>query len=162
MVNWEAIGAISEIVGALAVVVTLLYVARQIQQNSQSLQLAALRDTTSQWNLWSETIASSPDLAEIVVRGNRSYKQLPEEHALRYGAYLQMFFDGAESYREMVTDLMVQKDIDVLIAIVSRRLQHRGFVEWWNENKSDYDAEFQDWIEHIIKKDRIDGGDDEQ
>jgi hypothetical protein len=35
--NWEAIGAIGEIVGAAAVVVTLIYVAAQVRQNTRSM-----------------------------------------------------------------------------------------------------------------------------
>ena len=35
--NWEAVGAIGEVSGAGAVVVTLFYLARQIRQNSDSL-----------------------------------------------------------------------------------------------------------------------------
>lgn len=36
--NWEAIGAVGEIVGALAVVATLIYVAIQIRQNTRHVQ----------------------------------------------------------------------------------------------------------------------------
>ena len=35
--NWDAIGAIGEIVGAAAVVVTLIYVAVQVRQNTKSM-----------------------------------------------------------------------------------------------------------------------------
>ena len=35
--NWEAIGAVGEIVGAAAVVVTLIYVALQMRQNTRSI-----------------------------------------------------------------------------------------------------------------------------
>ena len=66
--NWEALGAISEILAAIAVVVTLAYLAKQIRQNSQAVEIAALRDTTDQWNQWSEVLATSPDLADIVGR----------------------------------------------------------------------------------------------
>lgn len=38
--NWEAIGALGEIAGAVAVIVTLLYLAKQIRQNSKSLDRA--------------------------------------------------------------------------------------------------------------------------
>ena len=41
--NWEAVGAVGEIVGAIAVVITLIYLARQMRQNS-----SALRSTTAQ------------------------------------------------------------------------------------------------------------------
>jgi hypothetical protein len=48
--NWEAVSAISEALGVIAVIVTLLYLARSIRQNSQSLAVAALGDITAQWN----------------------------------------------------------------------------------------------------------------
>ncbi len=35
--NWEAIGAVGEIVGAAAVVVTLIYLAAQVRQNTKSM-----------------------------------------------------------------------------------------------------------------------------
>ena len=38
--NWEALGAIGEIVGAVALVVTLGYLALQIRQNTQVLRSA--------------------------------------------------------------------------------------------------------------------------
>jgi hypothetical protein len=45
--NWDAIGGIGEIIGAVAVVVTLVYVARQIRENSRQLKLISLTDTFS-------------------------------------------------------------------------------------------------------------------
>ncbi len=92
--DWNAIAAVGEILGAVAVVATLLYLSKQIRQNARAVQVAALRDTTAQWNHWSELLASSPDLAEIVARGNNSYKSLPEVDALRYGTFIQTFFDN--------------------------------------------------------------------
>ena len=39
--NWDAVGAIGEVVGAVAVVITLLYVARQIHQASAQTRVSA-------------------------------------------------------------------------------------------------------------------------
>ena len=33
--NWEALGAITEIVGAIVVIITLIYLARQIHQGNE-------------------------------------------------------------------------------------------------------------------------------
>lgn len=150
--NWQAIGAAGEILAAIAVVVTLIYLAKQIRQNSQAVQVSALRDTTEQWHRWSEVLATSPDLADIVMRGNKSYRQLPENEAMRYGAYVQMFFDSAEAMRSLVLDYEVQKDLDVLESIVARRMSDAGFIEWWSENSADYEAGFVDWINSVGQK----------
>jgi hypothetical protein len=147
--NWDAISAIGEIVGAVAVIVTLMFVARDIRQNSKSLAMSALRDTTAQWNQWSDMIASSGDLADVVAKGNKAYEHLSESEKLRYGAYIQSFFDNAESYRLLVTDYKAEKDLTVLISIVSRRVNIPGFSAWWLENTSDYSAEFVAWIEGL-------------
>jgi hypothetical protein len=40
--NWEAIGAIGEVVSAVAVLVTLVYLAVQIGQNTQAMKVTAL------------------------------------------------------------------------------------------------------------------------
>ena len=126
--DWGAVAAVGEILGAVAVVVTLLYLAKQIRQNSRAVEVTALRDTTDQWNHWSELVASSPGLAEIVARGNRSYNELSEADALRYGAYIQMFFDNAESYLTLVQVHDVAKDVEVLEEIVRRRVCIKGFL----------------------------------
>lgn len=150
--NWEAIGAVGEILAAIAVVATLIYLAKQIRQNSQAVQVSALRDTTEQWHRWSEVLATSPDLADIVMRGNESYKQLPESDAMRNGAYVQMFFDSVESFRSLVLDYEVQKDLDVLESIVARRISDPGFSEWWSENSADYEPGFVEWINSINER----------
>jgi len=41
--NWEAMSAIGEATGAVAVVVTLFYVALQIRQNTRSIQASTLQ-----------------------------------------------------------------------------------------------------------------------
>jgi hypothetical protein len=146
VVNWDVVSAIAEIIGAAVVVVTLLFVARDIRQNSKSLSMSALRDMTAQWNQWSEMIATSSDLADIVAKGNESYSSLSSSEKLRYGAYVQSFFDNVESYRSLVIDYKVDKDLDVLIAIVRRRSSIPGFEAWWSENTDDYSADLVAWI----------------
>jgi hypothetical protein len=147
--NWQAIGAIGELIGAIAVVVTLLYISKDIRQNSRSLAIAALRDTTSNWNDLSGMLASSADLADIVVRGNRAIVGLSEAEALRYGAYVQSFFDNVENIRSLVVDYKIDRDMSVLEAIVARRVCIHGYADWWRENTDDYSPAFVAWIERI-------------
>ena len=147
--NWDAIGAIGEIAGAIAVVATLLYLSKQIRQNSRSVEISALRDTTAQWNHWSEMLATSADLADIVAKGNHSYGSLSESESLRYGAFVQSFFDNVESYCDLVSKHQVDRDLAVLESIVARRIEASGFSVWWSENTKDYGDDFVSWIENI-------------
>ncbi|MEN8374802.1 MAG: hypothetical protein ABFS34_05080 [Gemmatimonadota bacterium] len=147
--NWEAIGAVGEIVGAVAVVLTLLYLAKQIRQSSRSVEIGALRDTTSFWHRWSEMLATSPGLAEVVAKGSDSYEALTEAEKLRYGAFVQSFFDSVEAFRDLVVKFRVSRDLAVLESILARRLAVPGVYAWWRENTEDYDADFVAWVEEV-------------
>ena len=157
--NWEAIGAVGEILAAIAVIATLIYLAKQIRLNAKAMEVSALRDTTDQWHRWSEVLATSPELADIVARGNKSVSGLSEDEAMRYGAYIQMFFDSAESYRSLVLDHKIQKGMDVLESIVSKRVSETGIQEWWSQYSSDYDDGYVKWINGLISRSESGDGD---
>ena len=72
--NWDAVGAIGEVVGAAAVVVTLMILVLQVRQNTQSLEesnklnrsatVDRHADTVSRWR---GRITENPDLSELWV-----------------------------------------------------------------------------------------------
>ena len=45
--NWDAIGAIAESVGALGVIVSLIYLALQVRQNTKQVRLSRVQETSS-------------------------------------------------------------------------------------------------------------------
>ena len=63
--NWEAIGAIGEIVGAISVLVTLIFLILQIQQNTIALQQQSSRASTSSLQQISATMMN-PDVAAAI------------------------------------------------------------------------------------------------
>ena len=64
-VNWEAISAIGQLVGALAVVISLIYVAREIRSNARSARLASVGTI----NRWLGQLATDRHLADVWHRG---------------------------------------------------------------------------------------------
>ena len=147
--NWDAIGAIGTLVGGVAVLLTLVYLSIQVRQNSRAVQLAGLADITAQWHHCGQLLASSPDLANIVARGHESYDSLTAEEELRYGAYVQAFFDVSESYLRLIDEIDLGGQEEVLASIVRARIGIHGMAEWWRRNVGDYDPRFVEWVEEI-------------
>ena len=50
MISWEAIGAIGSLVGAISVLLTLLYLARQIKENSKLLTTSVYQTAVDGYN----------------------------------------------------------------------------------------------------------------
>lgn len=92
-VNWEAIGAIGEIVGAIAVVVTLLFLIAQLRVNARAIQ-AQIRQSLSD-NVQSrfENVTGDESFAEIMsrVRAGIRFEELTPVEQERY-----RFWAGAE------------------------------------------------------------------
>jgi len=67
--NWDAIGAIGEIVGAAAVVLTLIYLSRQLRQNTEALRSGAWQATQDSEHQFDALLTGDRELAAIFVRG---------------------------------------------------------------------------------------------
>lgn len=80
--NWDGIGAISEIVGAVGVIATLAYLATQIRQNTNQLKgEAVISINDAEFDLDSE-LRSNPDLFSALIRGMSDWNSLtPKEQA---------------------------------------------------------------------------------
>ena len=73
--NWEAIGAIGEIFGAGAVVISLFYLASQIRTQNKEARLAAQHQVLTAFREAS-LIMSDPELADIFLRGNKDIESV--------------------------------------------------------------------------------------
>ena len=78
MLNWEAIGAIGEVVGGVAVIATLLYLAAQIRQNAQSVRNTASLSVNEGLAEINRRVSNDPEFAELWLRGLKDYRGLTD------------------------------------------------------------------------------------
>ena len=67
--NWDALGAIAELIGSIAVVITLIYLAVQLRYNSKSTRLAAAHGLASTYTDTLSQISANPELTELYFKG---------------------------------------------------------------------------------------------
>ena len=85
--NWEAIGAVGEIVGALGVLATLVYLATQIRENSRILGAASLQSVLDgPRDRYFLPMATSGELCEIFARRLNSLDQLDDSEKRRFSS----------------------------------------------------------------------------
>ena len=143
-VNWEAIVAIVEVVGLLAVVASLIYVAVQVRQNSELIsqntlvaRSAMVHETSVTYSRFFELIAESPDLASIYRRGINSEELDPDE-IVRFESLLAVYFTYLEdSDHQYKSDLYFDEDddedlIEFMAATFRDMLSCKYGAEWWD------------------------------
>ena len=69
MVNWEAVSAIGQVLGALAVVVSLIYLAAQVRQNTRVVRAATFQSVVETSLTFSTAIGAEGERAYTFNRG---------------------------------------------------------------------------------------------
>ena len=133
--NWEAVGAIAEACGAIAVIATLVYLAVQIRQNNRLIEASLTESHVNAANEISRILASEPEAANIFWDGlEKSRDSLTVEHRRRFDALLFLFVTSAyQAFR--------QRD-DAALNRADWILQFRGFSQWWAEYSGTFPDEF--------------------
>jgi hypothetical protein len=81
--NWDAIVAISQLVVAVGVILSLVFVGLQIKQNTRALQRAEHNSTMEQWTVIRQAIAQNRDIAELMTAGLQAERGLDAADQLR-------------------------------------------------------------------------------
>ncbi len=150
--NWEALGSVGEIVGAIGVIASLIYLAAQIRQNTRSLR-AGTYESLSQATASSNTLLiSDPEFARIVEIGLGN-ERLPPEDLARFTAYLRMSFRRYDSiflhYRQgtLPTDAW-----RAYWNSFRRILQSTNVQRYWERRKEDYTPDFQQLVSEEVTR----------
>ncbi len=92
----QDLGAVGEFIGAIGVVITLVYLAYQIRQNTSQLQqniliakAAAVNASNIALRVTWQSIFESTEMPEIFLRGNENPGELGEMQKLRYRLVMQ-------------------------------------------------------------------------
>jgi hypothetical protein len=93
--NWDAIGAVSNIVGAIAVFGSLIYLAIQIRSQNKESRLNAMHDISVGFRDATSKFATA-DMAPILVKANKDYDALSEDEAMRLIILSGQFFRAWE------------------------------------------------------------------
>jgi hypothetical protein len=86
--NWDAIGAIAESLGAVGVIASLVYLAGQIRQSREQMRAATAQQLQAQVSSTAQEPVRNAELARLVRRGNENVDQLDEDERFRFTFYL--------------------------------------------------------------------------
>lgn len=131
--NWEIVGVVAEVVGALGVLITLAYLAIQIRDNTRSLQAASLEAVLDgPRDRYFLPMASDPEMADIYARGLNSLESLDEKEVRRffYMMYEQLFqLQQVMHLRER--ELIPEVDFEAWLTYTATLLRTPGGAAMW-------------------------------
>lgn len=150
--NWDAIGAVGEIIGALAVVISLLYLAVQIRTQNKQARLAALHEMSKDFREVTVKFVED-DVTDIFVRANEDYASISEAESVRLIILTTNFFRAWEvAFLENRDGHLDQNIWGMISRDYKQPMGSPSFGHIWALRKHLYDADFQRHVDSLETK----------
>lgn len=147
--NWEAIGAIGEVVGAAGVILTLAYLALQMRQNTTAQRRATAQATVSSLTSWYELGAADPDFALLWTKGMARSEELSDEERTRFIWMIARLFSTLEETFAQYQHGMVaeekeeeEEEWDRWRTLMRSWLENDVIGNWWASGATVYTSSF--------------------
>lgn len=142
--NWDAVSAVAEILGAIAVFVTLVYLAIQVRQNSSNLKANAVQS----WSVAASSVYLAPQqndsMSRAVAQGVVDAKALTEDNWVQFAFWCHQFVRTAEStfhlhQRRIISDSIFEKEMERTVDLLTTD----GGRQWWDAGaKTQFSEDF--------------------
>ena len=153
--NWDAIGAVGENIGAFAVVISVIYLGIQIRKQTAESRLAAARELS---NIYIQTLRSlreDEEMSSLYLKSIQNYEDLPNNQRYRVSLLIQEMFRLNEQFffhiRQQKADPIFVESINLSF---EQFLTFPGTQRWWEICKDMFVSEFRDHVEGKIESAR--------
>lgn len=142
------IGNLGEPIGAAAVVVSLIYLAIQLKQNTLSVRSATCQAILSSAAACNVTLTQNRELARIMRIGSEGAEELDADERVQFSFLAAQFIDIFENlYLQHANGSLDASFWLPRSGSYLGLLQLPGFARFWDERKADYTAAFREWVD---------------
>ena len=147
------LAAWGEFLGGIAVVVSLIYLASQIRQNSKLLRSSTASTTSDNASRISTLMAQDPEVARIFWEGSADRAALTSTDRQRFDPLMGMWMGGMVQNYQFAEDGVVSPLVwEYTARALSRLLKQPGVQDWWSEWYIDFPQEFRDYVDGLIRE----------
>lgn len=158
--NWEAIGAVGEMIGAVGVILTLGYLAYQIRQNTQQMAqnertsiVAAVHVSATNYRENRRHIFTSAEVTEIMLKGMADPNSLGESDLYRFRLVIQNMMDAlSDMYMQtVIAGYSRETWLTQGVKLVARVMTTAGGRWFWSHYSDEYTSNFRTEIDKILQ-----------
>lgn len=149
----EQFGVIAEIVGALAIIVTLVYLTIQVKDSARASRSAAVTDATTAMQSFYQELGSNAATSKLFLDGLTRPETLSQEAQFQYLMMMHSCFLGFQRSfflaREGTLDVALRDGIGTAMHAVN---QMPGMHLYWRQRKGYFQPEFVAWVDSLLAR----------
>ena len=148
--NWDALAAVAESVGAVGVIVTLLYLSLQVRGNTRALRVGTYDSFVAQFRDWNASFRSDPELATQFTQQLEDIESLDEVSRRHAVHVFYDLFKLAENlhyqYRMGMIDHSLWSGWENMF---HQYLTAPGGTWYWSRRRTFFAPEFAEWVDSL-------------
>lgn len=148
--NWEAVGSIAELMGAMGVIASLLYLSAQIRHGAKASRLATSHSLSTAARQWSDPMQADPELARIFQIGTEDPDQLNDGEMARFVficfSFFRMFEDIHFQFENGALDVELWSGYETHYGAYC---VSPGFQHYWTSRREIFRPAFRTFIDSL-------------
>ena len=142
--NWGALAAVAEIIGALAVIATLAYLAYQVKENTVALS-AQSRHSLSEFVLHISMFRAEHAAQYAKLKSGEELSAEDEE--FQYWSHMQVMLHAETYFHHSELGLMPKSHWSGYVRYITGYVHSRGFVDFWDDVGPAFSENFRNWLD---------------
>ena len=152
--NWDAVGAMAELAGAVGVIASLFYLGTQIRQNTRSVRASSYHGLVTNLSNVASEVGRDAAAADLFVRGQADLQSLTQTEQRQFGFLLQSIFRSFENIFYQFTQGMIDDVVwEGWKNRITRYYWQPGIQAWWPTWRDDCHPEFRAFLEGSTRPD---------
>ena len=151
--DWEAIGAIGEIVGAAAVILTLIFLSLQIRQNTKAVRTEATTSAATIVQAFYLGLGTNEQAACVWFNGMIDPESITPEERMQFIVLCQSGFMAFQTSflldEQGALDTQIRDSITSGILVAKDTL---GFKFFWAQRRSSYNESFRKYVDELASR----------
>jgi len=144
----ETLGNLGDFVGGIAVIVSLVYLALQIRQNTRMLRASALASTTQTYVSFNHLLGNNAVVARVFQVGLEDFSALDENERRQFLNLMRAIIISYEHvYQNFEAGLIDAEVWDRYLREGKRLLQIPHIATWWESRKHAYTKSFVEMLD---------------
>ena len=146
---------IAEIVGAFAIILSLIFVGYQLNDNAKATRSATASATIASMSSWYAGSGQSVQASANFLNAMENPDELTREQWFQFVMNFHAFMLNVQNSYYLVEEGTLDLEIrDSLTAVIMAVKDQSGFQLYWKQRKAIFFLEFQDYIDTIIASEK--------
>jgi hypothetical protein len=149
--SWDALAAVAELLGAIGVLASLVYLGIQIRHITQWLKQQAFQLSTNEARRWASNFSRSSASSALFIKGQQNFSSLSSSERFQFTMMLFETLSVWETYRQHGGDDLLGLRESAETSIGSW-IRQGWFPEWWESNAFMFPPEYKLFVQGLAEK----------